>query len=208
MTAARALPKPLDLAELLKRDGDVTKYLGDRPFAWHVDPRCERPDVLALDIAAEGGWFFLGAKRRLAGEVNAKEARVDGAWCMAIDTIVHRARDAVYEDGTKLLVVVEDTHLGSAHRTPLAFAAVTRYGGAIAMVCADQGATMIRVPAQAWQSRVLGKIRRDQGKTLSVATARHRFGGAITSDHVADASLLALYVRGAAELRAARKGGA
>jgi hypothetical protein len=197
VTAAPKLAAPLPLADLLRHEGDATKHIGDRPFAWHVDPRAERPDVLAFDLAAEGGWFFLGAQRRASGPVIAREARIDAAWSAEIDACLERAV-ASSKDWSRLLVVVEDTHLGSAARTPLAFAAVTRYGAAVSTLCAQRRLTCIRVPAQAWQSRVLGKIRRDQGKTLSLAKARSMFGGAITSDHVADAALLALYVRGRA----------
>lgn len=196
MTAARALPKPIALDEIAALDGDVTKRIGDRPLAWHVDPRVARPDVLALDLAAAGGWFHLGASYRAAGEVYADEARIDRAWTETIISRLVWSANRAGLDGQKLLVVVEDSHLGSAARTPLAFAAVTRYGAAVAALCAERALPMMRVPAQAWQSRVLGKIRRDQGKTLAVAVARRRFGGLITTDNVADAALLAFFVRG------------
>lgn len=197
MTAARALPKGVTLDDLLRHDGDATKHYDVAPCMWHLNPTLPRPDVLSLDLAAAGGWFYLGAKYRAAGEVNAKEARIDRAWTTTIAERLTWSSNRAGVDGQRLLVVVEDTHLGSAARTPLAFAAVTRYGAAVAALCAERGLTMIRVPAQAWQTRVLGKIRRDQGKELSLAAARRRFGSSITSDHVADAALLALFVRGA-----------
>lgn len=199
MTAARATKPatPISLDELIARDGDVTKHLGDRPLLWHVDMRAERPDVLALDLAAEGGWFFLGRERREPGIVNAEDSRIESEWCRAIAVIVDRATNHASIARTKLLVVVEDTNLGSAANTPYAFAAITRYGAAVATIAAQRRLAMIRVPASTWQSRVLGKIRRDQGKALSLAVARQRFGAAITTNNVSDAALLALYVRGA-----------
>jgi len=186
----------MTLDELLRLAGDVTKHVGDRPFAWQVDPRVTRPDVLAFDLAAEGAYAYLGARHRAAGDVHAPEARIDQGWAARIVALLTWAVERSATDGQRLVVVVEDTHLGSAARTPLAFAAVTRYGAAVAALCAERGLAMVRVPAQAWQSRILGKIRRDQGKQLSVAVARRRFGGLITTDHVADAALLALFVRG------------
>jgi hypothetical protein len=196
VTAAAKLPTPIGLAELLTHEGDATKHLGDRPFAWHVDPRAERPDVLAFDLAAEGGWFYLGAVRREAGIIDAANARIDGPWSRRVQSVVERGRLLADMSERKLLVIAEDTHLGSAQRTPYAFAAVTRYGAGVAFACAQAGLTMIRVPAQTWQSRILGKIRRDQGKVMSMKVAQSNFGGSITSDHIADASLLALWVRG------------
>lgn len=200
MTAARATrpPAPVTLDEILSRDGDVTKHLGDRPLRWHVDPRESPPDVLALDLAALGGWFYLGARSRAAGVIIAEEARIDSAWTMALGSVLTMAANRAGLDGQRLLVVCEDTNLGSAARTPLAFAAVTRYGSAAATLCAERRLTLIRVVASEWQRRVLGKYPREQGKALSLARARREFGGAITTDDVADASLLALYVRGRA----------
>lgn len=200
MNAARATrpPPPVTLDELLERDGDVTKHLGDRPFAWHVDLRQPAPDVLALDLAAAGGWFYLGGKRRDAGVINAKEARIDSAWTTALGSVLTMAANRSGLDGTRVLVACEDTQLGSAARTPLAFAAITRYGAAAATLCAERRLTMVRVTAADWQRRILGKIRREQGKTLSLLRARKEFGACITNDNVSDASLLALFVRGRA----------
>jgi len=198
MTAARATrpPPPVTLDELLERDGDVTKHVGDRPFRWHIDRRETPPDVLAFDLAAKGAYFYLGASYRSAGVVNANEARIDSAWTTTVRLALKFAANRAGLDGTRLLVACEDTNLGSAARTPLAFAAVTRYGAALAALCADERITMVRVVASDWQRRVLGRFPREQGKELSLARARAEFGTAITSNDVSDAALLALYVRG------------
>jgi hypothetical protein len=204
MTAARASKPavPISLDELLARDGDVTKHVGDRPFLWLVDPRVAPPEVLAFDLAAKGAWAFLGSKRRQFGIINAKEARIENEWIGALEDVIEAAKrlagDAAGSfHGRRLLVVVEDTHLGSAAATPLAFAQITRYGAALAAVCAWQRLPMVRVPAGTWQRRLIGKVPRDQGKALSLAVARKRYGvGAITTEDMADAANLATYVRG------------
>lgn len=205
MTAARATAPaaPISLDELLARDGDVTKHVGEtvatrRPLLWVVDPRLPRPEVLAFDLAKHGAWAFLGSKRRQFATVNATEARIESAWMREIDCIVANAREwvQVETDARGLLVVVEDTHLGSAANTPLAFAQITRYGAALAAVCALRGVPMLRVPAGTWQRKVIGKTTREAGKARSLAVARQRYGAAITTEDVADAANLGTYVRG------------
>jgi len=199
MTAARKLtaaPKPIDLAELLSHEGDATKFVGDRPLAWLVDPRLPRPDVLAFDLAKAGACFFLGAEHRFARVIDAKEARIDNKWANHIDAAIAHAKDAAMVADRRLLIAVEDTHLGSAASTPMAFAAVTRYGAAVSAFAAKAWVPVLRIPANRWQSKLLGKHPRDQGKVLSLARARQVFGGTITNDNVADAANLAVFVRG------------
>ena len=202
MTPARATrpAPPITLAELLARDGDVTKHVGDRPFAWHVDPRIPAPEVLAFDLAAKGAWAYLGSRRRQFGRVDAGEARIESEWARALVEIVERAWMWAFNDvgRNSLLVVVEDTHLGSAKNTPLAFAQITRYGAGLATVCATTTppVPMVRIPAGTWQRRLIGKVPRDQGKALSLAVARKRYRTAIETEDMADAANLATYVRG------------
>jgi len=56
---------------------------------------------------------------------------------------------------------------------------------------------VVRVLATQWQSDLLGKASREAGKQRSIAVARARFTKTkVTSDHEADALLLALWARG------------
>lgn len=210
MTPARATKPapPITLAELLARDGDVTKHVGEtvatrRPLSWVLDPRLPRPEVLAFDLAKHGAWAFLGSKRRAFGVINAREARIESVWlgelAQAVGDAQNWAEEAGVESGRHprgLLVVVEDTHLGSAANTPLAFAQITRYGAALAAVCARLRVPMLRIPAGTWQRRIIGKTSREVGKARALAVARARYGAAITTEDMADASLLGTYVRG------------
>lgn len=204
MTPARttAAPKPITLAELLARDGDVTKHVGEtvatrRPLSWVLDPRLPRPEVLAFDLAKHGAWAFLGSKRRAFGVINAREARIESAWLADLEITVETAIAWTGDAGAPgLLVVVEDTHLGSAANTPLAFAQITRYGAALAAVCARLRVPMLRIPAGTWQRKLIGKTSREAGKARALAVARARYGAAIVTEDQADAALLATFVRG------------
>lgn len=187
--AAEPPEPPILWSEIDQYAGDVTSLVGRRPLAWQVDPRRPRPPILALDIAASGGWCALGDGGYRAGKLVTK-AGITYGWAQALEDILST------QTPHASLILVEDTHLGSAHRTPLAAMAVSRYVGAVVAIAALAGFPVLRVQASVWQSKVLGKHKRDAGKTLAWQTARLHFGGAITSEDVADAACLALWARG------------
>lgn len=105
------------------------------------------------------------------------------------------------------LVVVEDTFMyvpsaakpghderrGGGAKT---LALMARNVGAIIALATLRGLPVWRVFPATWQSKLLGKVSREQGKELSLRRAQATFGQTIASDHQADASLLALWARG------------
>jgi len=171
---------------------------------WLVDPRSERPAVLAFDVAAKGGVFEIGADGGwFSGEVlDAKDMK---GWARRVAARVEdfhaetcRGRDRL--DPKTALVVVEDTNVGFAKVTPIAALAGARYVGGVVALASAAGLPVLRVPAQTWQLAMLTpdrkRLSRADGKAASRALATSHFGAAITSEDVADAACLALWARG------------
>jgi len=183
---ARA-PRPVHWAELWPGGGDRTGVVGKRPFVWQANPAEAPPAILALDVAARSGWCSIGVSGRyLAGTL----PHVDGVtekWARALDAVL---------SGFVGLVLIETGSPGFAGRRPIPALAVERYVGAALGLCALRGLPAVRVMASTWQSKILGKHKRAAGKALALQVARHHFGGAVTSEDVADAACLALWGRG------------
>lgn len=202
------MTKPLDpvlARELAAFCGDATDYVGKRPLAWHLDPRRERPNILAVDVGRVTGLALMagshGTPQR--ADLNALEMAdsivgrgvIDRRWCREIELSL---RALTFLPGSPL-VVVEDVflHPDPKKSNPVTMAHLAYYVGAVISLAEASDLPTLRIPAVTWQSKILGRIRRDQGKRLSLLRARKTFGEfRIKNEHVADAALLALYVRG------------
>jgi hypothetical protein len=182
---------PLDAMALAKLAGDVTDHLAGRPWAWRLNPLADKPYVIALDIGKETGWARLGATGYRGGVLDPLKGHAE--WVHSVDNMIDLARGESLLQSKALLVVVEDVFM---QRNAQTLMALSRMVGAVTALSASQGVAAVRVLARTWQSQILGSIRRDQGKELSVRRAREEFGRTIVSDHQADAALLALWVRG------------
>lgn len=187
---------PVTCSELHRWVGDVTGALEDRPFAWHVDPRAETPAVLAFDCGRETGVALVSPMGKLLLSFLVLGGnRIEQDLTTGIDKAIEAAKQRT--NAHELLLVVEDVFVLRGKRAnPLTMARLAYYVGAVLAAGARAGVPCMRVYPTTWQSRLLGKIRRDQGKAMSLRVARARFGPTITTDHQADAALLALYVRG------------
>jgi hypothetical protein len=195
---------PVLAVEISAFPGDATDYVGKRPLAWHLDPREDRPNILAIDVGKTTGWAILHrpGSPRIVPTKGALEAVgsfvgrgvIDRKWC---SEIALATSDLRFIPGHHL-VVVEDVflHPNPKKSNPVTMAHLAYYVGAVIALAERLDLPTLRVPASTWQSKLLGRIRRDQGKRLSLLRARQEFGGAITNEHVADAALLGLYVRG------------
>lgn len=190
--ARAAAPVPVTLADFAGHHGDATCLLHDgiesglRPFAWQVDPRIQAPAVLALDLGARSGWCFAERGRYEAGMLP-HTSGVRGPWVDALGKLLARFA---------CLVLVEDAHPRPINGSTIALQSISRYVGAALALAALNHLPAVRVQASTWQSKILGKHKRDAGKTLAMRTARLHFGGAITSEDVADAACLAIWGRG------------
>jgi hypothetical protein len=183
---------PLALSHLSLR-GDITA-VGSLPGEWHRRSRLDWPTVLSFDVGRESAWCILSPdappilKRFEGGTIGADFTREVRE---ALDIAKARAAGS----NSPLLVACEDVFVARAAPNIAVSLHLARQVGAIVGICAEDAA-IVRVLARQWQAAVLGSIRRDQGKKLSVLVARQRISRDIASDHVADAALLALYVRG------------
>lgn len=191
--------RPIPAWALATMSGDITAEWKLRGGEWLVDPRAERPAVLAFDVAAKGGAFEIGDTN--SGEVlDAKDMRVwaRNVWGR-IEAFAVFARYCPARP-RPVLVVVEDTNVGFAKVTPIAALAGARYVGGVVALASAAGLPVLRVPAQTWQLAMLTpdrkRLSRADGKAASRALATSHFGAAITSEDVADAACLALWARG------------
>ena len=181
------------LADLRVATGDVTPHKDDDGFDWHGLGTKPRPAILAFDVGDHLGWALLSQGAGFqCGTIERGDSRIDRAWVQAVLDLTHRlAQIGLGETG---LVVVEDAYYS---KSVAVTAHLARIGGAIMALATLHGLPSLRVQPPVWQSAILGKARRDQGKALSLARARQTFGTRVTCDHEADAALLALYARGA-----------
>lgn len=221
MSAVAAAPLGgLPTLALRGLSGDLTdSHLRDGA-GWLLDPRQPRPAVLAFDPGASTGWGLLTRRAGYKGGtldrsgmtaktfLESVDALLGGFVGMAqgrtVEHFVGVAQPVVCDEiDPARLVVVEDTFLfrprdadGNDKSNPKTLAAMARNVGSIIALATLRGLPCWRVYPNTWQSKLLGKIRRDQGKQLSLARARAHFGMRIENDHQSDAALLALYARG------------
>ncbi len=197
MTAARTRPRPrtdpITVQELSQMHGDATDLVGERPFVWTIDPRLDRPNILAIDVGATTGWAILHASSGFMQKGSFKAGCVGPIFCFDLG---YRFDELRRLQGLRL-VVIEDVFLHSDPKksNPQTMAHLAYYVGAVLHHCALHDHPAIRVKPSSWQSKLLGKIRRDQGKRLSVLRAQQEWKVPFT-EHEADAALMGLYVRG------------
>jgi len=189
--AANAPLEPIGWADVWgngRGGGDRSSVVGRRPFAWQVPRRTEGPPaILALDVAARSGWCWIGPTGDYrAGEIE-RTHDVTTGWALALDQVLSTHVG---------LVLIEAGSPGFAGRLPIPALSVERYVGAALGLCALRGLPAVRVVASTWQRALFGEVPRAQGKAVALAIARRHFGGAITSEDVADASCMALWGRG------------
>lgn len=202
MSPAATLQSPLGglpTAALRALVGDITDTALKDGAGWLKDPRLAKPAVLAFDPGATTGWARL---TRSHGYMGGSLTRDGKPFLQTVDDLL-TGMFVLGGSTEPRLVVVEDVFLyqpkdadGKARSNPKTLSAMARNVGAIIALATLRGLPVWRVLATSWQSKLLGKIRREQGKKLSVAKARALFGASISSDHQADAALLALYARG------------
>jgi Holliday junction resolvasome RuvABC endonuclease subunit len=187
-------------AELATLRGDVTSRLADAAWAWHV-PEADKPAVLAFDCGKVTGWASIGQRVARFGSFESETGGPsDDAWGAQVEALVERF---VSVDGATLdagaLVVVEDVFLARGPRAnPATMAGIAYYVGAVLFAARRHRLPVLRVKPSEWQTKIIGRQRREAGKSASLGIARECFGAAIRNDHMADAALLAWWVRGGA----------
>lgn len=187
---------PLELSHLRALRGDITD-VGTLPGAWLRSPR-DWPVVLSFDPGKCTGWCILAPHH--AG-IMPRFGHFDGGAISAtfsecarhvLDEAHATARDA----DAPLLVAVESVFLHTGSPNIATALGLAFQVGALIGMCAED-APVVRVLASQWQGAMWGRRDRAGGKKMSVELARARISRSIVRDHEADASLLALYVRGA-----------
>lgn len=189
MSSAAKHLREFTARDLKALSGDVTKVLDGARWRW-TEHGEEKPAVLAIDTGATTGWALL-SDRGYQGGTFAADGRVDPKWHERLQDLLEDV--AGHSLHGPVLVVVEDVFLLKNVKT---LAHLAFYVGAVLGAAANWGVPALRVAPHAWQSKMLGKNRRAQGKALSVARARQEFGFDIVSSDQADAALLAAFVRG------------
>lgn len=192
------LTPPTSTDDLRRLSGDVTHLLspalGRRP-GWYATPR-DVPYVLAVDVGATTGWATIAPNGAIdAGELVDRHQLGD-EWSYALAARVRRAYLDARELGAALVVVLEDCFLHTEHPNPQATISLARRIGFVAGVAIGLRVPTWRVPARSWQSRLIGRLPRDAGKARAVERVAEITGDWPSSDHVADAILLAIYARG------------
>lgn len=198
---------PVRASDLRMMVGDCTERLRHAEWLWRA-PLEEKPTIMAVDIGSEGAWAVLSPTGEFrCGTILAERGGdADGEWIdalcegyNAIDELAHT--DA--EGRSLSLLVVEDVFMS---KSPAVHASLARLGGvAIGIGVAELALPAVRISPTSWQSKMIGRVPREQGKAASLARARQEFGALITSDHVADAALLAKWAWGFAGPTAHRR---
>lgn len=196
MLAAAAPHALVTVAELGKLRGDVTALLSDSQWGWH-DPRSEKPAVLAFDVGAATGVVRLDVTGVQAWSLKAQGGPGDVTWSRRVEELVEYFAAHARRIAPATLVAIEDCFLARGPRmNPATMAGIAYYVGAVLSAAARHDLAAVRIKPTEWQSKILGKIHRAQGKALSRVRADHEFPGVVRNEHEADASLLALWVRG------------
>lgn len=189
---ATVTPPEAVLRALETGRGDVTDLLGPAPWPWQglfAKAYGGRPEVLALDPGAVTGWARLGRAGYSGGQLSWDVGKV----AELLEDFGRSTR------GVQRLLVVEDAFV--AHNWVSAFTLCRRVGGVL-WAAERLEVPTVRVMASSWQSKLLvsagGRRNREQGKAQSLLVARQTVSGAITTDHAADAALLAVWARGGA----------
>jgi len=179
--------------ELAAYDGDVTDLYQREAPPWWV-PGSPPPALLAVDTGELSGVALLVAGRLELGSLRAAHSRIDGVFARALGAALDCLSAA---PAVGRLVLVEDTHLGSTARTPLAALSAARYAGAVVLAASARGLPSWRVPPGAWQLAVHGRrYSREEGKDVARVRASALYGCAIDVEHEADAALLAYFGAG------------
>lgn len=202
-TAQAALPlpglKPIAIKRERLRTGPVAPHQivtvddledarGDMTDRWPVDAMVwrgqpsRRPIVLAFDEGKTVGW----ARYAPGGYAG-------GHFPFAMDDACALLADAKRRGPA--IVVIEDTHAQHNWQVVLE---LTRKVGNIGGWAEYLGLPYVRVLATRWQSAFFEKRPKtsEDGKRLSLLTARSLVSPTIVSDHQSDATLMGLYVRG------------
>lgn len=210
-----ALIPPVTLAELPRLAGDVTDRFRDAAIAWWGEG-LRRPAIVAFDVGRVGGYAVVdqhaGAARLVSCGPIVDLQELGIAWCREVARVI----STVPRDNGAL-VVIEDTFVGSRRKPKdgeqrglgdVATAArLSRRVGAIAALATWYGLPSRRVLSAQWAPKMIGSIpkamkdtassrpNRAAGKALSYALACKLYPTAlVTSDHIADAILLARFV--------------
>lgn len=191
--ALKRSPAPVTVNELARRSGDVTKLLDDRGWGW--GPLLgERPIVVAIDPGEAAGGCVISPLGP-PPTVSAIKGPLVHTFVVGVEEAIYDARVRLKHGyGSAILVVVEDTHLGSVKKTALAAMAISRYVGAVFALAMRCDLAVMRMPAVSWQSKLLGKGKREQLKKLSIARARQYVSRDVSTDHEADAANMAWFV--------------
>lgn len=169
--------------------GDITPGKGEGLPLWGAS----LPAVLAFDVGATTGWAMLSqASGFSSGTIDRGLRILDAPWTREVRARLIWATEQLEDE--LLVIAIEDVFLGA---NVSVMAHLSRYVGAIIVLASQLDLSSVRVRPHSWQSVILGKVPRAQGKALSVMRARALFGPAIASEHEADAALLAYFARGA-----------
>lgn len=190
---------PVTIRELIDLGpGDHTHRLRGADWAWRASP--DKPMVVGVDIGKNSAVAVIGPKGQTvfrALPVLPTDTGVTADWCTQLWALLCEVRDEIAEcdaDGNPIgVVVIEDTWLG---KDPQAHARLARTGGVVVGIASTVYLPCVLVQPSSWQSAMIGKLDRVTGKEASLRRARQEFGEAITSEHLADAALMAKWAWG------------
>lgn len=192
--------------------GDLTGELEARGAAWKSFAPGPRPRIVAVDPGGTTGWAIVDPDGDVEfGMFPGKEALCP-RWQVGLEELFAKVNQ---DQETPTLVVVEDAYLDAGYLkskradrpprgpfdagvggSPTTLRVLGYRIGAVATMAAANRLPVWRVLASVWQSAMIGHVRREQGKALSMAKAKDLTGKFFVSDHEADATLLGLWAHG------------
>lgn len=165
---------------------DLTSwFFNDKP-AWRNTTN-GKPRILAFDVGTVTGFSFIGAYGSFEfGTVEAPD--------FSEAEVVQRIQHAVIL-AAPCLVVIEDAFM---LRDVSVVKKLSQRIGSIATIATLNDCHHVKVLATQWQTPLLGKMKREDGKKASVAKANALFNLSLKrkDEHISDSLLMALWARG------------
>lgn len=183
------LRAPVSLGDL-GQCGDVSDQLVDPGPVWWVNRL--PPNIIAFDPGSKTGWCAISEDGVMRVGALRTDTTLTRRWGDELGVVLSVFGDALG------LVVVEDAFLNPNPklRNPHSLSIMQRRIGAIIGAASLAGVPSWPLQPSVWQSRMIGRHTRDDGKARSIAQCQALTGYTPKSDHESDAVLLALYARG------------
>lgn len=165
---------------------DITTQFFEEKPAWRNTSK-GKPNILAFDVGNTTGFAILTTQATFnVGTIEAPNFS-DYETVRRIQSLIIQA--------SPCLVVIEDAFM---MRDISVVKKLSYRVGSIATIASLNDQDHIRVLATQWQSPMIGKLPRKEGKAASVAKANSIFGLQLKlkDEHIADALMLALWARG------------